>query len=438
MKIQMVSVARHTAKVRFLNTGFSAAVNALSVFLHPLSNLSQPFDRLLRDISPGVRADIQKQVSTLRYALDQLFDQHRCRFEEVVVGTITPVIVHRDAGFPGDIVSIYILDAIRRNHLLRAHKVAVVRGRISGRQRTVALSAHLETVVDDDIRLELPHHIDQLRRFPCFAAQRIVGKVKPQHIELSVVCADLAYLIVHVGQVTVEIAVIVFVCRVVPHRVVPVAVMWEIVVEPVEQGEIQTDLQSFCADGINILCNEVAAAFRVGGFEISILAVEEAESIVMLGSQNHVFHTGLFRRLGPFPRLEINGIELLKIFHVIFFRNLLGTPHPFSARRDGVKPPVDKHAETGVAVPLHPPVIGFSVKFVHRFASSCFSFILVMIQSTISHGSESLRQADIRNPLGCLIRVKADIRNPLRCLIRLNLNFHPFSLFEADRCKDKP
>ena len=93
-------------------------------FLHPLSNLSQPFDRLLRDISPGVRADVQKQVSTLRYALDQLFDQHRCRFEEVVVGTITPVIVHRNAGFPGDIVSIYILDAIRRNHLLRAHKVA--------------------------------------------------------------------------------------------------------------------------------------------------------------------------------------------------------------------------------------------------------------------------------------------------------------------------
>ena len=153
----------------------------------------------------------------------------------MVVGTITPVIVHRNAGFPGDIVSIHILDAVRRNHLLRAHKVAVVRGRISGRQRTVALSAHLETVVDDDIRLELPHHIDQLRRFPCFAAQRIVGKVKPQHIELSVVCADLAYLIVHVGQVAVEIAVIVFVCRVVPHRVVPVAIMRKIVVEPVEQ-----------------------------------------------------------------------------------------------------------------------------------------------------------------------------------------------------------
>ena len=144
----------------------------------------------------------------------------------------------------------------------------------------------------------------------------------------------------------------------------------------------------------------------------------------MLGSQNHVFHAGLFRRFCPFPRLEINGIELLKIFHVIFFWNLLGTPHPFSACRDGIKSPVDKHAETCVAVPLHPPVIGFSVKFVHRFASSCFSFILVMIQSTISHGSESLRQADIRNPL--------------RCLIQLNLNFHPFSLFESDRCKDKP
>ena len=153
----------------------------------------------------------------------------------MVVGTIAPVIVHRDAGFPGDIVSIHILDAVRRNHLLRAHKVAVVRGRISGRQRTVALSAHLETVVDDDIRLEISHHVDQLRRFPCFAAQRIVREVKPQHIELSVVCTDLAYLIMHVGQVTVEIAVIIFVCRVVPHRMIPVAIVWKIVVEPVEQ-----------------------------------------------------------------------------------------------------------------------------------------------------------------------------------------------------------
>ena len=176
----------------------------------------------------------------------------------------------------------------------------------------------------------------------------------------------------HVGQVAVEIAVIVFVCRVVPHRVIPVTVVRKIIVEPVEQGEIQTNLQSFCADGINVLCNEVAAAFRVGGFEIGILAVEEAETVVMLGSQNHVFHTGLFRRLDPFSRLEINGVELLEIFHVIFFWNLLGTPHPFSACRDGIKSPVDKHAETGVAVPLHPPVIGFSVKFVHRFASSCF------------------------------------------------------------------
>ena len=311
----------------------------------------------------------------------------------MVIGTIAPVIVHRNAGFPGDIVSIHILDAIRRNHLLRAHKVAVVRGRISGRQRAVALSAHLKTVVDNHIRLELPHHLDQLRRFPCFAAQRIVREVKPQHIKLSVVCADLAYLIVHVGQVAVEIAVIVFVCRVVPHRVVPVAVMWEIVVEPVEQREIQTDLQSFCADGINVLCNEVAAAFRVGGFEIGILAVEEAETVVMLGSQNHIFHAGLFRRLCPFPRIEINRIELLKIFHVIFFWNLFDTPHPFSARRDGIKSPVDKHAETRITVPLHPPVIGFSVKFVHRFASSCFAFLLVMIQSPISHGSESLRSS---------------------------------------------
>lgn len=36
------------------------------------------------------------------------------------------------------------------------------------------------------------------------------------------------------------------------------------------------------------------------------------------------------------------------------------------------------------------------------------------------------------------VSCQADIRNPLRCLIRLNLNFHPFSLFESDRCKDKP
>ena len=89
MKIQMVSVARHTAKVRFLNTGFSAAVNALSVFLHPLSNLSQPFDRLLRDISPGVRANVQKQVSTASIHSTSFLISIGAGFEEVVVGTIS-------------------------------------------------------------------------------------------------------------------------------------------------------------------------------------------------------------------------------------------------------------------------------------------------------------------------------------------------------------
>ena len=130
----------------------------------------------------------------------------------------------------------------------------------------------------------------------------------------SVVCADLAYLIVHVGQVAVEIAVIVFVCRVVPHRVIPVAVMWEIVVEPVEQGEIQTDLQSFCADGINVLCNEVAAAFRVGGFEIGILAVEEAESIVMLGIRTTYFIPASFAALAHFRGSKSTGLNSSKYF----------------------------------------------------------------------------------------------------------------------------
>ena len=78
---------------------------------------------------------------------------------------------------------------------------------------------------------------------------------RPQHIEFSVVRTDLAHLIVHVGQIAVEIAVIIFVGRIVPHRMVLITVVREIVVEPVKQGKIKSDFQPLCADRLDILCD---------------------------------------------------------------------------------------------------------------------------------------------------------------------------------------
>ena len=92
---------------------------------------------------------------------------------------ITPVSVHGHAGLPVKVVSVHILDAFRRDDLLRSYEIAVVGFRIARSHGTVAHAAGLQAVVDDDARLQPSHHIDQIGSSPGLSIQIVVGEVKP-------------------------------------------------------------------------------------------------------------------------------------------------------------------------------------------------------------------------------------------------------------------
>ena len=283
---------------------------------------------------------------------------------------VSPVVVHGHTRLPGDVLSMDVLDPVRRDHLLRTDKITVVRRRISGGKGTIAFTADLQTIVDDHIRLQTAHHIDQLRTFPCFPSQFVIGKIKPENVDLSVIGTDLSDLVVHIGQITVKITVFIAALRMVPHRMVSVSVVRKIIVVPVDQRKIQPHLQAGLANRLHVLRYQVSAAFCVRGLEICVLAVEQTETVVVLRGQYHILHSRVLCRLRPFFRIVIGGVEFIKIFHIVFFRDFFHTPDPFSSCRYRVKPPVDKHAESGISVPFHSFFISCPVKLIHRFFSS--------------------------------------------------------------------
>ena len=152
----------------------------------------------------------------------------------------------------------------------------------------------------------------------------------------------------------------------VAHGVVPVAVVGIVGVVPVDQGEVEAHPQALGPECLYEVPDDIPAQLGVGGLEVGILTVEEAEAVVVLGGQDHVLHAGLLGGLGPGPGVVVPGVELVEVGHVLGFGHLLVTAHPLAPGGDAVQAPVDKHAEPGLAKPLHSCLIGAAIKGKHR------------------------------------------------------------------------
>ena len=137
---------------------------------------------------------------------------------------------------------------------------------------------------------------------------------------------------------------------------------------PVKQSEIKAYLQPFRTDCIHIFPHQIPPGLCVGCLILRIFAVKQTESVVVLGCQNHIFHSGFLCHARPFFRIEISGVELLKIFLILFFGHFLRAADPFAAGGNGIQTPMDKHTESGIPVPFHPFVILFSVKLIHNLS----------------------------------------------------------------------
>ena len=127
-------------------------------------------------------------------------------------------------------------------------------------------------------------------------------------------------------------------------------------VVPVQQREVQPDLQPLGAECLHKLAYQIAPARRIGGLKVGLRAVEQAESVVVLGSQYGVLHA---RGLGDAPprsvaRVVLDGIDFLaEVRLVMFVVNALVIAQPLAARGYRVQSPVDEHAETVVLEPAY-------------------------------------------------------------------------------------
>ena len=162
-----------------------------------------------------------------------------------------------------------------------------------------------------------------------------------------------------------------------------VAVGGVIRVVPIEQRIIKTDLDALCAERVEILTHDVFAVRRVRDFPIGESGIKQAEAVVVLCSKHGVLHTGLLCKARPLFRVKIFRIKLVEKRDVVLLRNLFRGAHPLAARRDGVKAPMDEHAEAVVGKPLHTLIIFFSIKFIHTNSvlSPAISGILTVIVS---------------------------------------------------------
>ena len=213
------------------------------------------------------------------------------------------MIVHCHTGFPGQRISFYVRKAFRRDNLLGTHEVAMIRSGIAFCQRTSSFPAHFKTIVYDHLRLQGTHHIYQLGGSPFFSPHIIVGKIKPEEIQLSVIGTDFFHLFMHVIHITAEIPVLISAFRMIAHGMIPVLIMRIIFMIPVKQSEIKAYLQPFRTDCIHIFPHQIPSGLCVGCLILRIFAVKQTESVVVLGCQNHIFHSGFLCHARPFFRI---------------------------------------------------------------------------------------------------------------------------------------
>ena len=74
---------------------------------------------------------------------------------------------------------------------------------------------------------------------------------------------------------------------------------------------------------------------------------------MVFGGHHHVLLPGLFGELRPVARGIGFGLELFCEKLVFFNRNRFVFHGPFVAAQNAVESPVNEHAESGVAPPLH-------------------------------------------------------------------------------------
>ena len=217
-------------------------------------------------------------------------------------------------------------------------------------ERRPARTVNVETIVDEDVRLQRPDHLDQFRRPPRFAFHLVVTEIEPHDVDLAVVRQQFADLSVEVLQVLCEVARLRF-------RTFVVATGMETVhgivrVLPVDERVVKPDAQTFRTKRFDVFTDEVAPGGRLGRSEIGQFAVEQTEALVMLGGEDSIFLPRTLCQPGPLTRIVQVGIELVEVNAIRLVRDQFPVANPFPAGRYRIQSPMDEHPEPRVDPPV--------------------------------------------------------------------------------------
>ncbi len=313
------------------------AVDGLAVGVEPAAHRLETLHALGRDAAIRVGADVQQEVAALGGDVDQRAHQVAGGLEVVVGAVVAPVVVHRHAGLPVDAGQ-----ALRRDLLL---------GRAGSRREFHPAAP--DAVVDDDVGLQGAHEVVEVA-----AALVVPGAlplaVEPEDVDGAVVREQLAHLGLQVRDVTREVGVR---DGTIP---LPVAAGQVVGVAPVHDGVVPAEADALAAAGVGHLAHHVTAQRRGHDVEVGLVRIEEAEAVVVLGGDDQVPHAGALGEAGPGTRVEVGRREVGAEAVVLVERDLgrgadplgvVGAAVPL-AGRDGVKAPVDEHAEARLAPPV--------------------------------------------------------------------------------------
>ena len=294
------------APVRLRYVGAAAAIDALAVDCQPCADLIQQPAACVIKPTVRIRPDIQDHVAALADAFDQLADQHGCGLIVCIIGVVAPVVVHRRTQLPRYALAAHIADALRRQDLFGADKVAAIICGLLGDKTAEALAACFQPIVNDDVRLMAAYHPDQICRPPRLAAQLVIGIIEPENVDPAVIRDQLLDLSVHIGKVAVKVDLLILICGIAAHGMIAVVVFWEIRVMPVDQGVVQAHAQPLGAHRVHKFPHEVAPAGGVRAFVVRQFGIKQAKAVMVLGCQYDILHPCPLR--APRPISGVIGI----------------------------------------------------------------------------------------------------------------------------------
>ena len=158
-------------------------------------------------------------------------------------------------------------------------------------------------------------------------------------------------------QIAVEIPVFIAVGRIVPHGVLLIPVVGKVRVPPVDDGEVQPRPQASLPRGIQKLPDEIPPGGGVGGLEVRVRAVIEAEAVVVFGGEDHILGSRVPDGPHPLAHITVRGVKFVNQGIIVLLGDKFLTADPLPPGGDGIEAKVDKHTKTGLGEPLHPALI---------------------------------------------------------------------------------